>query len=650
MLKRYPLDKTGQSPSNLVKRELHTLDDDVYNRIVVPRMGAFFNDSLIVKQGDKRLTLNKDYLLLFLWQDATVATGLPVSVAIIIKNENLIGDIELQYQVVGGEYQNTVDGLNELLNLIPYDKRKVYWDEVLEKPSAHFPIQHLHHINDVFGLSRLVAVVDDVRRTIERLSVNRLKVVYDRFLKLKQYVENNLDTIYSTRETLTQTILELEQRLQALASMDDLNNTIDAKVSELIDDFRNTDLADLNNKITENKNNIAALRTYTDEELAKLAQSDVTLQNNIDNLKSKYDPKFTEITNKISSVENKIPTEIQKARAEAANSLAGLRTELTEAINTAKTEAINQAQGNVDLIRNEATKIINSKIATVNESILNAKTELNDKIAALKEETDNRYNELKNADNKLTTDINRVQSNLNTLSNNTTNKYNELKNNVDSLTQADVALGDRITVLENKPEPSNELKVDEDELALLVKRAMDRNIAEARDNGTDIELNLIHPDAEVTIDFNSDESQYVYPIKYMTGFEHTEMVRNVFAPATVYEFEKSSSWTIPDIYDGLIAQVYVINAIRGSTLPSGKIVYYPPSTKMAYVMLRGGEVVPITVGNISSFGKYVSNDGIDRKGVITPTYPVIIEPGDFTSADEDIRTYFGKRGKVMIVV
>lgn len=87
---RYPYDPTGVAKENLVLGEVHTLPP-VQNRIIVPRLGAFYADSLVVRHNQKTLVLNKDYEIASHYHDASHATGKSVNVNIVFTNLNIIG-------------------------------------------------------------------------------------------------------------------------------------------------------------------------------------------------------------------------------------------------------------------------------------------------------------------------------------------------------------------------------------------------------------------------------------------------------------------------------------------------------------------------------------------------------------------------------
>nr|DAT15809.1 MAG TPA: structural protein [Caudoviricetes sp.] len=213
MLKRYPFDPKGDSPDNLVRDEIHEILADKPEPIFYARNGAFYNDSLRVTLDGRPLTLNTDYQYCFYWSYASEASGHPVSLAIQIINKNLLGTVKLTYQVVGGEYIGYVTGLEELLKTLPLRNPNTFWDEILERPDAYFPMRHLHHVNDVFGLTKLVVVFDQIRAVLANQSALKLRAVYDRFLKLKQYVDERARQSDDVMKEVLARLAQIDDRL-----------------------------------------------------------------------------------------------------------------------------------------------------------------------------------------------------------------------------------------------------------------------------------------------------------------------------------------------------------------------------------------------------------------------------------------------------
>ena len=225
MLQRYPYDPTGRSPDNLVRTERHVVTIDG-NNVFFPRYGAYFNDSLVVKQGEKTLVLNQDYQLSFFWQDATIQVGKPISLAFNFINDKIIGEIQIDYQVVGGEWAGSVEAIEQLKQNPPDKHRNVFWDEVIGKPEAWQPTRHIHHVNDVYGLTPLVLAVEEMKRSLENQSVLKLKSVYDRFLKLKQYVEANLANADDVGQALKNYAAQIEEKLKSISDRNEVERLI----------------------------------------------------------------------------------------------------------------------------------------------------------------------------------------------------------------------------------------------------------------------------------------------------------------------------------------------------------------------------------------------------------------------------------------
>lgn len=119
-----PEDITGESETNLVTDEEHTVNVPNNIQVIRPVQGAFFRDSLIVKSNGLPLVLNTDYVIGGLDISKTkqsIETGGVYRHIYIIAP--IVGNVVLQYQAFGGEptsrnittIQNNVDRLYRLL-------------------------------------------------------------------------------------------------------------------------------------------------------------------------------------------------------------------------------------------------------------------------------------------------------------------------------------------------------------------------------------------------------------------------------------------------------------------------------------------------------------------------------------------------------
>lgn len=164
---KYPLDLTGNNPNNLVLGESHTLPTGT-NRAVVPNYGAFYSQSLVVREKSSGAILRprEQFKAVQLYQEATTRTGLEVCAALIITDTAVGNEVEIDYQVVGGEFSYSVTGLRRMIETLDLDARPVRWGDLLGKPGEFPPAPHLHDAGDVYGFEYLVEAIESLRHAI----------------------------------------------------------------------------------------------------------------------------------------------------------------------------------------------------------------------------------------------------------------------------------------------------------------------------------------------------------------------------------------------------------------------------------------------------------------------------------------------------
>jgi len=164
---KYPLDLTGHQPNNLVLGEPQTLPVGV-NRAVVPNYGAFYAESLVVRDAVSGaiLTPREQFKAVQLYQEATERTGLEVCAVVVITDSNVNSTIELDYQAIGGEFSYSVANLREMLDNLDLDARPVIWGDLIGRPGQFPPAPHLHDAGDLYGFEYLVEAIDSLRYAI----------------------------------------------------------------------------------------------------------------------------------------------------------------------------------------------------------------------------------------------------------------------------------------------------------------------------------------------------------------------------------------------------------------------------------------------------------------------------------------------------
>lgn len=185
---KYPLDLTGTSPENNILGELHTLQPGI-NRAAVPRYGAFYTESLVVRDNDSGnvLIIHDQYVPIMYYADPSERSGKEVCAGIIVTDTNVSSEISIDYQVVGGDYANITQVIIDLIDNLNLDEREVIWGDLLGRPDAFPPAQHLHDLGDIYGFEFVVQSLESIRQAIlygDIASHDELKaMIEDRYQK-----------------------------------------------------------------------------------------------------------------------------------------------------------------------------------------------------------------------------------------------------------------------------------------------------------------------------------------------------------------------------------------------------------------------------------------------------------------------------------
>lgn len=193
IIHKYPLDRTGRNPNNLIVGEPHTLPSGI-NRPVVTNYGAFFTESLVVRDaatGDI-LAPHHQYKATQLYQDATTYTGKEVCSVIIVTDTTVSSEVEVDYQVIGGEYTTSVRAVRELVHDLDLDNRPVAWGDILGKPKGYPPGPHLHDAGDLYGMEYLVEAIERIRQAILVGNEGTLQELHQMFQVLDQELRAKL--------------------------------------------------------------------------------------------------------------------------------------------------------------------------------------------------------------------------------------------------------------------------------------------------------------------------------------------------------------------------------------------------------------------------------------------------------------------------
>lgn len=189
---KYPLDLTGAAASNRVSNEQHTLPSTNI-RVFVPQYGAFFTDSIAVRDAATNRTLVKytDYYPSLLYAGPTEQTGREIHQIIVITDSTCSANILFDAQMLGGEYSYSYDAIVQLVKNLALDSRTIQFDNIIGKPDGYNPAPHLHDAGDLYGFEYLSASIDRVRDAILLGSSAGQRGLYD-------YLNNQIAQLQAT--------------------------------------------------------------------------------------------------------------------------------------------------------------------------------------------------------------------------------------------------------------------------------------------------------------------------------------------------------------------------------------------------------------------------------------------------------------------
>ena len=189
---KYPYDPTGVDQQNLVSAEKHTIPRED-NRAFATLAGPFFTDSLVVKDATGNiLTRKTDYVAFEFVADPSEITGKEVCCAVLIKNNNISGDVFVTYQAVGGPFSLNAEAITEAIANLNIDARSVAWGDVIAKPDYFPPLRHLHDIGDVYGFEYIVNAIEDLRNAILNGDASAHSAIIRRIDDLKSWVNQRV--------------------------------------------------------------------------------------------------------------------------------------------------------------------------------------------------------------------------------------------------------------------------------------------------------------------------------------------------------------------------------------------------------------------------------------------------------------------------
>lgn len=183
----YSHDPTGTASANKITNETHALaalgsSELPHFHIVVPRYAPFFADSAEIsfispESVTTALTHGIDYIFTHPFVGASRGTAKPVYGSILILNTELQGTIRLdEYQTLGGDWVVDDTKIAEILADRVYNPRITTWEVIADLPAVYPPVFHQWDLDDMVGMTEVVAAMVDLADTISSNALSTMGV------------------------------------------------------------------------------------------------------------------------------------------------------------------------------------------------------------------------------------------------------------------------------------------------------------------------------------------------------------------------------------------------------------------------------------------------------------------------------------------
>lgn len=169
----YPLDMTGNSSTNLVLGELHSVTEAHFRDyfFIVPNFAPFYVDNfkatITVGNETRDLIEDVDFSFAISYVTGTRTTGKAMYGGITLHNLNLNGIVSINYQTLGGD--QIADRLHVLTLLADkaYNPRTTIWDVLTNVPNAFPPVpNHYQDYENFYGQEQVVQALGEIRDAI----------------------------------------------------------------------------------------------------------------------------------------------------------------------------------------------------------------------------------------------------------------------------------------------------------------------------------------------------------------------------------------------------------------------------------------------------------------------------------------------------
>lgn len=225
-------DSSGVSSANLVSNELHILTSNRDTKLIIPKYGAFYSESLKVysinpdTQALTELSKNTHFIATEMLHKVTKLVGKSVCTVILILPGVTGSQFEIRYQALGGHDQYNREMLLSNIEALTINNRSVDWSDVANKPKEFPPAPHLQDALDLYGLEYVTDQLDQIKYAINTTdeAIHDSIIVHLESEKDRFFYKYNSE-VYTKVDTVTALTKSAEDSLKILSV--ELNQIVD---------------------------------------------------------------------------------------------------------------------------------------------------------------------------------------------------------------------------------------------------------------------------------------------------------------------------------------------------------------------------------------------------------------------------------------
>ena len=239
-------DSSGASSANLVSNETHTLTSNWNTKLIIPKYGAFYSESLRVysvnpdTQALTELNRNTHFIATEMLHKVTKLVGKSVCTVILILPGVAGNQFQIRYQALGGHDQVNREVLLDNIDQLAIKNDYVDWNNIISKPKEYPPAPHLQDALDLYGLEYVTDQLDQIKYAINTTDEGIHRSVLAHLESEKDGFFNKYNSeVYTKVDTVTALTKSAEDSLKILSV--ELNQIVDRfevlkpKITQLYD-------------------------------------------------------------------------------------------------------------------------------------------------------------------------------------------------------------------------------------------------------------------------------------------------------------------------------------------------------------------------------------------------------------------------------